>query len=115
MHTRGSLAAGLELFREAFPLGPGDVVHTDQLMLGLPALMAGAAWSLPGGGPLVEELAARRATHTFAVPVRLDRLLRETPVLPPTLRYLLLGSAPAPAGCSAGRSRPGRRCCRSTR
>ncbi|MFC4057145.1 class I adenylate-forming enzyme family protein [Planomonospora corallina] len=98
VHTRGSLAAGLELFRSAFPLGPGDVVHTDQLMLGLPALMAGATWSLPGAGPLAEELARRGATHTFAVPVRLDRLLRETPRLPGTLRHLLLGSAPAPAG-----------------
>ncbi|MBG0826865.1 acyl--CoA ligase [Planomonospora sp. ID67723] len=98
VHTRGSLAAGLELFRGAFPLEPGDVVHTDQLMLGLPALMAGAAWSLPGRGPVVEELAARRATHTFAVPVQLDRLLRRTPRLPGTLRHLLLGSAPAPAG-----------------
>ncbi|MFC3984903.1 class I adenylate-forming enzyme family protein [Streptosporangium jomthongense] len=98
VHTRGSLAAGLELFREAFPLGPGDVVHTDQLMLGLPALLAGATWSLPGGGDLAEELAARRATHTFAVPVHLDRLLRRTPRLPETLRYLLLGAAPAPAG-----------------
>ncbi|MEU4830046.1 class I adenylate-forming enzyme family protein [Streptosporangium sp. NPDC023615] len=98
VHTRGSLAAGLEMFRGAFPLGPGDVVHTDQLMLGLPALMAGATWSLPGGGDLAAELAERRATHTFAVPVRLDRLLRETPRLPASLRYLLLGSAPAPPG-----------------
>ncbi|MFS1298780.1 class I adenylate-forming enzyme family protein [Streptosporangium longisporum] len=98
VHTRGSLAAGLEMFRTAFPLGPGDVVHTDQLMLGLPALLAGATWSLPGGGDLATELAERRATHTFAVPVRLDRLLRETPRLPATLRYLLLGSAPAPPG-----------------
>ncbi|MFI6509702.1 class I adenylate-forming enzyme family protein [Streptosporangium sp. NPDC050855] len=98
VHTRGSLAAGLEMFRSAFPLEPGDVVHTDQLMLGLPALLAGATWSLPGGGDLATELAERRATHTFAVPVRLDRLLRETPRLPATLRYLLLGSAPAPPG-----------------
>ncbi|MFF3437653.1 class I adenylate-forming enzyme family protein [Streptosporangium sp. NPDC002721] len=98
VHTRGSLAAGLEMFRSAFPLGPGDVVHTDQLMLGLPALLAGATWSLPGGGDLAAELAARRATHTFAVPVHLDRLLRETPRLPGTLRYLLLGAAPAPPG-----------------
>lgn len=98
VHTRRSLAAGLEMFRSAFPLGPGDVVHTDQLMLGLPALLAGATWSLPGGGDLAAELAARRATHTFAVPVHLDRLLRETPRLPGTLRYLLLGAAPAPPG-----------------
>ncbi|MER5645037.1 class I adenylate-forming enzyme family protein [Streptosporangium sp. NPDC002524] len=98
VHTRRSLAAGLEMFRSAFPLGPGDVVHTDQLMLGLPALLAGATWSLPGGGDLAAELAARRATHTFAVPVHLDRLLRRTPRLPETLRYLLLGAAPAPPG-----------------
>ncbi|WP_371782055.1 AMP-binding protein [Streptosporangium subroseum] len=98
VHTRGSLAAGLELFRRAFPLGPGDIVHTDQLMLGLPALLAGATWSLPGGGDLAAELAERKATHTFAVPVHLDRLLRETPRLPGTLHYLLLGAAPAPPG-----------------
>ena len=115
VHTRGSLAAGLELFRRAFPLGPGDIVHTDQLMLGLPALLAGATWSLPGGGDLAAELAERRATHTFAVPVHLDRLLRETPRLPGTLRYLLLGSAPAPPGVLRRASRPGPRCCRSTR
>ena len=96
VHTRGSLAAGLELFRSAFPLGPGDIVHTDQLMLGLPALLAGATWSLPGNGDLSDELATRKATHTFAVPVHLDRLLRRTPRLPETLRYLLLGAAPAP-------------------
>ncbi|MEU9832208.1 class I adenylate-forming enzyme family protein [Streptosporangium sp. NPDC048047] len=96
VHTRGSLAAGLAMFHDAFPLGPGDVVHTDQLMLGLPALLAGATWSLPGGGDLAGELAARRATHAFAVPVHLDRLLRRTPRLPGTLRYLLLGAAPAP-------------------
>ncbi|MGW4426189.1 AMP-binding protein [Streptosporangium sp. NPDC004631] len=96
VHTRGSLAAGLELFRSAFPLGPGDIVHTDQLMLGLPALLAGATWSLPGNGDLADELATRRATHAFAVPVHLDRLLRRTPRLPETLRYLLLGAAPAP-------------------
>ncbi|MFD8529071.1 class I adenylate-forming enzyme family protein [Streptosporangium canum] len=96
VHTRGSLAAGLALFRSAFPLGPGDVVHTDQLMLGLPALLAGATWSLPGEGDPAEEMAARGATHTFAVPVHLDRLLRRTPRLPETLRYLLLGAAPAP-------------------
>ncbi|MEU0519796.1 class I adenylate-forming enzyme family protein [Streptosporangium sp. NPDC006007] len=96
VHTRGSLAAGLELFRSAFPLEPGDIVHTDQLMLGLPALLAGATWSLPGNGDLADELATRRATHAFAVPVHLDRLLRRTPRLPETLRYLLLGAAPAP-------------------
>ncbi|RCG30007.1 long-chain fatty acid--CoA ligase [Sphaerisporangium album] len=96
VHTRGSLAEGSALFRAAVPLGEGDVVHTDQLMLGLPALMAGATWSLPGSRPLADELAARRATHAFCVPVRLDRALRERPALPATLRCLLLGTAPSP-------------------
>ncbi|GLW11164.1 fatty-acyl-CoA synthase [Microtetraspora sp. NBRC 13810] len=97
VHTRGSLARGLAMFGEAFPLGPGDVVHTDQLMLGLPALTAGATWSLPGrAARFAGELAERRATHTFCVPVRLDALLRRSPRLPDTLRHLLLGAAPAP-------------------
>ncbi|SDH80727.1 Acyl-CoA synthetase (AMP-forming)/AMP-acid ligase II [Sinosporangium album] len=96
VHTRRSLGAGIELFLSAVPMRPGDVVHTDQLMLGLPALLAGATWSLPGRGGLAAELAARRATHAFGVPVRLDAALRESPVLPDTLRYLLLGAAPAP-------------------
>ncbi|WP_424527895.1 AMP-binding protein [Sphaerisporangium viridialbum] len=96
VHTRGSLAEGSALLRGAIPLSPGDVVHTDQLMLGLPALMAGATWSLPGSRPFAEELAAREATHAFCVPVRLDTILRETPTLPDTLRCLLLGTAPSP-------------------
>ncbi|WP_283138353.1 class I adenylate-forming enzyme family protein [Rhizohabitans arisaemae] len=97
VHTRRSLAAGLTLFQERVPLDPGDVVHTDQLMLGLPALIAGATWSLPGRpGRFAAELAERRATHTFGVPIRLARLVETTPRLPATLRHILLGTAPAP-------------------
>jgi acyl-CoA synthetase (AMP-forming)/AMP-acid ligase II len=91
-------------------------------MLGLPALAAGATWSLPGAPDrLAAELAERRVTHTFCVPVRLAALLDRiapdragldraglgrtgrgrtgsgrTGRLPGTLRHLLLGSAPAP-------------------
>ncbi|MFC7386393.1 class I adenylate-forming enzyme family protein [Sphaerisporangium rhizosphaerae] len=96
VHTRGSLAEGSASFGSAVPLAPGDVVHTDQLMLGLPALMAGATWSLPGARPFASELAERGATHAFCVPVRLDRILREDGRLPGTLRCLLLGTAPSP-------------------
>ncbi|MGV9302576.1 class I adenylate-forming enzyme family protein [Nonomuraea sp. NPDC003727] len=96
VHTRRSLAAGLRLFTEAVPLGPGDVVHTDQFILGLPALIAGATWSMPGRGDYASELARRGATHAFSVPVRLHALLERTPRLPATLRCLLLGAAPAP-------------------
>ncbi|MFC0037456.1 AMP-binding protein [Actinomadura rayongensis] len=101
VHTQGSLAAALDLFRARLPLGPGDVVHTDQLMLGLPALIAGARWSLPplGGSPerFARDLAARGATHTFCVPVHLAEILDVAPRLPDSLRYVLLGAAPAPA------------------
>lgn len=101
VHTRASLAAALDLFRTRLPLGPGDVVHTDQLMLGLPTLIAGARWSMPplfcspaGFARLMRE---REATHTFCVPVHLAEILDVAPELPPTVRHVLLGAAPAPA------------------
>lgn len=103
VHTQASLAAGLELFRSRVPLGPGDVVHTDQLMLGLPTLIAGACWSMPRlfspPGEFLEQLEERKATHTFCVPVHLAEILDAAEDgLPPGLRHVLLGAAPAPAG-----------------
>ncbi|MER7547003.1 class I adenylate-forming enzyme family protein [Spirillospora sp. NPDC127506] len=101
VHTQASLAAALDLFRTRLPLGPGDVVHTDQLMLGLPTLIAGARWSMPplscppaGFARLMRE---RGATHVFCVPVHLAEILDACPELPPSVRYVLLGAAPAPA------------------
>ncbi|MFI0411450.1 class I adenylate-forming enzyme family protein [Actinomadura sp. 3N508] len=101
VHTQASLAAALDLFRTRMPIGPGDVVHTDQLMLGLPALVAGARWSMPPLSCAPADAALlmreRAATHTFSVPVQLAEILDASPVLSPTLRYVLLGAAPAPA------------------
>lgn len=87
VHSRSSLAAGLEIFRERFPMSQGDVVHTDGLMLGLPALISGATWSMPGTSPR-----ERGITHMYCVPIEVTTL----DSLPGTLRHLLLGSAPAP-------------------
>ncbi|GAB4054318.1 class I adenylate-forming enzyme family protein [Catellatospora paridis] len=103
VHTGASLSAALGLLRERVPLGPGDVVHTDQLMLGLPTLASGARWSLPpltgSAAVFAEHLRQRRATHTYCVPVRLAEVLDAAGCpLPPSLRHILLGSAPAPAG-----------------
>ncbi|MCW2918824.1 MAG: AMP-dependent synthetase and ligase [Actinomycetia bacterium] len=105
VHTGASLASALELLRTRLPLGPGDIVHTDQLMFGLPTLISGARWSMP---PLfckpqtfLRQLHERRATHTFCVPVHLAELLDHVDRhagLPEHLRYVLLGAAPAPAG-----------------
>ncbi|WP_051108947.1 class I adenylate-forming enzyme family protein [Actinomadura flavalba] len=101
VHTQTSLAAALDLFRARLALEPGDIVHTDQLMLGLPTLIAGARWSLPplGGTPerFARDLEMRGATHTFCVPVHLAEILDVAPRLPDALRYVLLGAAPAPA------------------
>ncbi len=104
VHTQASLAAGLELFRSRVSLGPGDVVHTDQLMLGLPTLIAGACWSMPplfcAPGDFLEQMEERKATHTFCVPVHLAEILDAAGdrKLPSGLRHVLLGAAPAPAG-----------------
>ncbi|TDC40812.1 long-chain fatty acid--CoA ligase [Actinomadura sp. KC345] len=101
VHTQASLAAALDLFRARLPLGPGDVVHTDQLMLGLPALIAGARWSMPplfcAPSDFARLMREREATHTFCVPVHLGEVLDAAPEPPPSLRYVLLGAAPAPA------------------
>ena len=100
VHTQSSLAAALDLFRERLPLGPGDVVHTDQLMLGLPTLISGARWSMPplscSPADFARLLEERGATHTFCVPVHLAEILEVRPTLPAALRYVLLGAAPAP-------------------
>jgi acyl-CoA synthetase (AMP-forming)/AMP-acid ligase II len=100
VHTAASLAAGLELCRERFPLDAGHVVHDSGFMLGLPALIAGARWSIPttDGASLefLAELTRRGVTHTFCVPVHLAKLLDSTTSLPASVRFLLLGSAPVP-------------------
>lgn len=102
VHTQASLAAALGLFRARLPLGPGDVVHTDQLMLGLPTLIAGARWSMPplfcAPADFARLMRERGATHTFCVPVHLAEILDAAPELPAGLRHVLLGAAPAPAG-----------------
>lgn len=102
VHTGASLGVARDLFQSRVPIGPGDVIHTDQLMLGLPTLAAGACWSMPplSGTPkrFLEDLASRGATHTFCVPVHLSEILdAATAPLPPRLRVVLLGAAPAPA------------------
>lgn len=100
VHTRGSLAAALEALATRCALGPDTRVHTDQMMLGLPALVAGAHWSLPphGFAPAADPTALAAgldgATHTFLVPTDLAAVLDSGVALPGSLRQVLLGSAP---------------------
>lgn len=104
VHTRGSLGAGLADCGEALRMGDGDVVHTDQLMLGIPALIAGAHWTMPpyGFAPAADPVRFARglagATHAFCVPADLPAVLdaveRGEAAVPDSLRHLVLGGAP---------------------
>lgn len=99
VHSRASLGTGLGDFAEHVGFVPGEVVLTDQLMVGIPALISGAHWVLPPAGadpgakpdkylPLLTN-----ADVLFAVPAALDALLRSG-VAAPHLRALLVGGAP---------------------
>ncbi|MFJ4206945.1 class I adenylate-forming enzyme family protein [Paenarthrobacter sp. NPDC089675] len=114
VHTRGSLAAGFQQLTERCTFGQGDRIHSEQLMMGLPALIAGAHWTMPSYGfsahidplRLASELgpvAGRKtaydgATHLFLVPSQLapilDAVERGEVQLPETLRTIMLGAAP---------------------
>jgi acyl-CoA synthetase (AMP-forming)/AMP-acid ligase II len=103
VHTLASLGAGLDDIRDGLGLTPGLEVLTDQLMIGIPALIAGAHWTLPPAGldpgaaperylPLLE-----RAQAVFCSPAGLDailRLLDERQAPAGALSLIALGGAP---------------------
>jgi acyl-CoA synthetase (AMP-forming)/AMP-acid ligase II len=103
VHTRGSLGAGLADVAAA-SMRQGQRVVTDQLMVGIPALIAGAHWIMPAPG--LDPGAAPEqyldllpdAEVLFTPPAALDailRLLDASPELAPTgLETLILGGAP---------------------
>ncbi|WP_313664247.1 class I adenylate-forming enzyme family protein [Cellulosimicrobium cellulans] len=101
VHTAGSLLAGCDLLRDVFALAPGDVVHTDQMLLGVPALLAGATWSVPADPPGrdIATFARQldRAAGTYLVPADVTALLDavEAGTVPPRgPRVALVGGAP---------------------
>jgi acyl-CoA synthetase (AMP-forming)/AMP-acid ligase II len=103
VHTRTSLGAGLADFAAATGLRAGQRVLTDQLMVGVPALIAGAHWTMPPprlhpGARPAEYLRRIRGTQAlFAVPAALDAILRaldDDPDRTPELELLILGGAP---------------------
>jgi acyl-CoA synthetase (AMP-forming)/AMP-acid ligase II len=103
VHSRASLAHGLGGFAAHVRFAPGQRVLTDQLMVGLPALIAGAHWLLPAAGADPGARPQRylrllpSADALFAVPAALDAmltLLDREPGRAPALQTLLIGGAP---------------------
>lgn len=99
VHSRASLGAGLGDFAAYVGFVPGEVVLTDQLMVGIPALISGAHWTLPpagldpGASPAKYLRLLPEADVLFAVPAALDALLAAG-IDAPRLRMLLVGGAP---------------------
>ncbi len=103
VHSRSSLGTGLAGFAAHVRFVPGDRLLTDQLMIGIPALIAGAHWRLPAVGT---DAGAKPAHYLdvlpgtdalFMVPAALDSLLAlldEHPEKTPQLATLLIGGAP---------------------
>ncbi len=96
VHTLRSLTAGIEAAVAALELDDRVVMHTDQLMIGLPSLAVGAVWSLPpvtaSTRAWLRQAGRERATHAYAVPAKV--LAAAARGLPPTLRHLAMGGAP---------------------
>ncbi|MBO1750798.1 acyl--CoA ligase [Actinotalea sp. BY-33] len=108
VHTAGSLAAATELLGAVHRLEPGEEVHTDQMLLGLPALLSGATWSIPARAPAqdVVSFAARAAdaASTYLVPADVTALLDavEAGRAPArSARRVLVGGAPVTAALLA--------------
>ena len=103
VHSRLSLGTGLADFADRIEFSPGERVLTDQLMVGIPALISGAHWLLPphganpGAAPSAYLDLIPDADVLFAVPAALGSiltLLEAQPHRAPHLRAILLGGAP---------------------
>lgn len=100
VHTLGSLSSGVRAAVAALELDDRVVMHTDQLIIGLPTLAAGGVWSLPpvtaSTRSWLRQAAHERATHGYAVPAKL--LAAASRGLPPTVQHLSTGGAPVLPG-----------------
>lgn len=108
VHTGASLAAASELLRGVNALDPGQDVFTDQMLLGVPALLAGATWTVPAVSPAKDIAAFARgaaaASCAFLVPADVSALLDavETARVPASCAaVVLVGGAPVTAALLA--------------
>ncbi|MFJ3406277.1 class I adenylate-forming enzyme family protein [Promicromonospora sp. NPDC090134] len=79
VHTAGTLGGMLGLFAQVGGLRAGQRAHTDQMFLGLPAMLAGGTWEIPASTPKGDPEAFARgvagADSSFLVPADVTALL----------------------------------------
>ncbi|MFC8799600.1 AMP-binding protein [Promicromonospora sp. NPDC057138] len=79
VHTARTLGGMLGLFAQVGDLKPGQRAHTDQMFLGLPAILAGGTWEIPARSPKDAPEAFARgvagADSSFLVPADVTALL----------------------------------------
>lgn len=79
VHTTHTLGGMLGLFAQVGDLRPGQRAHTDQMFLGLPAILAGGTWEIPARSPRDAPEAFARgvagADSSFLVPADVTALL----------------------------------------
>ncbi|MFD2793045.1 class I adenylate-forming enzyme family protein [Promicromonospora vindobonensis] len=108
VHTTRTLSGMLSLFAQVGDLKLGQRAHTDQMFLGLPALLAGGTWEIPAKAPKDAPEAFARgvagADSSFLVPADVTALLdvleaRSTAASPD-------GGVPAAAEAAVGPAGP---------
>ncbi|MGI5187794.1 AMP-binding protein [Promicromonospora sp. CA-289599] len=96
VHTARTLGGMLDLFAQVGDLKSGQRAHTDQMFLGLPAIIAGGTWEIPAKAPKDAPEAFARgvagADSSFLVPADVTALLD----------VLEAGSDAGPAASAAG-------------
>lgn len=79
VHTARTLGGMLDLFAQVGDLRPGQRAHTDQMFLGLPAILSGGTWEIPARSPKDAPEAFARgvagADSSFLVPADVTALL----------------------------------------
>jgi acyl-CoA synthetase (AMP-forming)/AMP-acid ligase II len=79
VHTARTLGGMLDLFAQVGDLKPRQRAHTDQMFLGLPAIIAGGTWEIPAKAPKDAPEAFARgvagADSSFLVPADVTALL----------------------------------------
>ncbi|WP_329603580.1 class I adenylate-forming enzyme family protein [Nocardia seriolae] len=105
VHSRGSLGAGLAAMAGCTSLMPGSHLHTEHPMMGLPAVLEGARWSMPRYArfathidPIGFARTLGTATHAYFTPadlaVVLDAIESGKLAAPTHIEEMSLGGAP---------------------